>query len=347
VLAYELLAGRLPWRGAGDAMAVMASVLTDTVDLSPLDQAKVPPAVQEVVKRALSKRPEDRFASMDDLLRALEAAAKGEVPSKPPGATEAQQFSTEEVREVISKAAERGAERQGSPKLRFEDLLAIAAEVGIDPESLREASRALRARSADPPAPAAAGSAALAAPADQKGAAARRDAWLRRERRDFYRHAGVYVIINAALLVLGWVLLSFTYWWIWPIPALAWGVGLAIHALVAFTTNEEDWREHEEGVQWWKERGRRRHEERMAAIAAARGAVASVGGAIEAATGRRQQRRRVGAPPAQEDERIRVASAAHAGERPGAPSDTETGREQAAEEEAAIEEERRGERRRR
>src|SRR5262249_2215299 len=91
VLAYELLAGRLPWRGAGDAMAVMASVLTDTADLAPLDQAKVPPAVQAVVKRALAKRPEDRFASMDDLLRALDAAAKGTpLPdAKPAGATEA------------------------------------------------------------------------------------------------------------------------------------------------------------------------------------------------------------------------------------------------------------------
>ena len=33
VLAYELLAGRLPWRGGHDALAVMASVLTSLVDL--------------------------------------------------------------------------------------------------------------------------------------------------------------------------------------------------------------------------------------------------------------------------------------------------------------------------
>src|SRR6185437_240582 len=36
VVAYELLAGRLPWRGSSDAMAVMASVLTDRPDPAPL-----------------------------------------------------------------------------------------------------------------------------------------------------------------------------------------------------------------------------------------------------------------------------------------------------------------------
>lgn len=36
-------------------------------------------------------------------------------------------------------------------------------------------------------------------------------------------------------------------------PALAWGVGLAIHALIAFTSNEHDWIEHTQGMQSWRE----------------------------------------------------------------------------------------------
>lgn len=36
VLAYELLAQKMPWRGDSDALAVMASVLTDPVDLRPV-----------------------------------------------------------------------------------------------------------------------------------------------------------------------------------------------------------------------------------------------------------------------------------------------------------------------
>src|SRR4030095_4884179 len=112
-----------------------------------------------------------------------------------------------------------------------ESLRAWRAGAGIDPESLREASRALRRRKE------------AATPVDT----AKRDAWLRRQRRDLRRHAGVYAIVNAAILVLGLVLLSFTPWWIWLLPLLAWGVGLAIHALVALSADEDDWMEHEEG----------------------------------------------------------------------------------------------------
>ncbi len=261
VVAYELLAGRLPWRESGDAMAAMASVLTDPVDRAPLDRAGVPRAIQDVVLRALEKRPDDRFPSMDDVAQALDAAVRerGEPGSagprqareRPPGATDAQRFSTGEVREVLAKAIDQQAERQGSAKLGFEDLLAVAAEVGIDPDSLREASRALRASKQEP--------SALGGDFVKK-----RDAWIRQQRLNLYRHAGVYAIVNAAILVLGLVLLSFTPWWIWFLPLLAWGTGLAIHALVALTAGEEDFREHDDGMKWWHENQRRRHDERMA-----------------------------------------------------------------------------------
>ena len=252
VVAYEILAGRLPWRGA-DALAAMASILTDDVDRDALDAASVPRAVQDIVLRALSRRPEDRFASMDDAVRALEAAARGGEPAgvPVPSVTAAQLFSTSEVSEVLGKAVERQAqaESQGMPKLGFDDLLAIAAEVGIDPNSLREASRALRARKQEP----------SLAPDPRK-----RDAWLRLQRRNFGRHAGVYAIVNAAILVLGLLVLPFTPWWLWFLPALGWGVGLAIHALVAFTADEHDFAEHEQGMRWWEENRRRVHDERMA-----------------------------------------------------------------------------------
>ncbi|HEU5076636.1 MAG TPA: protein kinase [Polyangiaceae bacterium] len=261
VLAYELLAEKLPWRGAGDALAVMASTLTDPVDPSTLERAGVPPAVASVVLRALEKRPSDRFSSMDELWRALESAARGETLVQPAkvapveGTTMAQQFSTSEVREVLGHAIEQRATKQNSVKLGFEDLIGIAAEVGVDVESLREASRALRSRNEEQ----------LAASAHAR----ERDAWLRQQRLVFYRHAGIYVIVNVALLVLGLVLLSFTPWWIWFLPALAWSVGLAIHGLVAFTSNEHDWAEHHQGMQWWLEN--RQHE-----LALARGADAVV-----------------------------------------------------------------------
>jgi serine/threonine-protein kinase len=262
VVAYELLTGRLPWRGSGDAMAVAASVLTDRVDRAPLDQAAAPRAIQDVVLRALEKRPEDRFPSMDDVARALDAAVReGDEPgsAKPQqarerllqGATEAQRFSTGEVRDVLAKAIDQQAERQGSTKLGFEDLLAVAAEVGIDPDSLREASRAMRASKREPS-------------ATGGDFVKKRDAWIRQRRLTLYRHAGVYGIINGAILVLGLVLLSFTPGWIWFLPALGWGIGLAIHALVALTASEEDFREHDNAMKWWHDNQRRLHGEPMA-----------------------------------------------------------------------------------
>ena len=292
VLAYEVLTGRLPWRGADDALAVTASILTDDADRAPLERA-ASRGVADVVLRALSKRPEDRFASMDEVVQALDAAERGEAPAA--SVTAAQQFSTGEIRDVLAKAVEQQAAKQGT-KLRFDELLAVAAEVGVDEESLREATRALRKESeSDRP------------PAIEIG---KRDTWLRQQRRTFHRHAGVYVIVNLALLVLGLVLLSFTPWWIWFIPALGWGVGLAIHGLVALSMNEDDYREHEQGMEWWRDRQRRRHELEMARASGAKG-------------GRRariaeDQQKREG----REAPRLRVA---------------DTGRERAAEAEAADE----------
>jgi eukaryotic-like serine/threonine-protein kinase len=251
VLAYELLAGKLPWRGA-DALAIMASVLTDPVDRVALERAGVSPAVARVVLRTLEKKPADRFSSMDALRTALELAERGEAPIEPAAAepfvssTMAQQFSTSEVREVLSTAIEQQASKQTAVKLGFDDLIAIAADVGVDVDSLREASRALRLRGQEQ-------GTALAK-------AAQRDAWLRQRRLTFYRHAGIYAIVNAAILTLGLGLLSFTPWWIWFLPALLWSVGVAIHGLIAFTSNEQDFNEHNQTMQWWLENQQREHE---------------------------------------------------------------------------------------
>jgi serine/threonine-protein kinase len=318
VVAYELLAGRLPWRGADDAMAVMASVLTDRVDRVPLDRAAVPRAIQDVILRALEKRPEDRFPSMDDVAQALDSAVReGDKPGSaeprqarerlPQGATEAQRFSTGEVRDVLAKAIDHQAERQGSTRLGFEDLLAVAAEVGIDPDSLREASRALRASKQAPS-------------ATDSDFVKRRDGWIRQQRLNLYRHAGIYGIVNAAILVLGLVLLTFTPAWIWFLPLLGWGVGLAIHALVALTASEDDFREHDEGMRSWHESQRRRHDERMARIAPREAprseAPAERGARLELSQGK-----------------VRVAP-------------VDTGRQRDAEEEAAAEERHKEQRRR-
>ncbi|APR80632.1 serine/threonine protein kinase [Minicystis rosea] len=238
VVAFELLTGKLPWR-ATDPLAAVASILTDEPSGAELDAAGVPPDVKGVVLRALAKKPDDRFASMDDIVRALDPAAKSEVssghpvrisvrppssapPPSPMGPTAAsttllQRYSTAEVREILERAVER-QNRDDDTRLRFDDLLAAAREVGVDEPTLREASRDLRAR------------AEIDAGFEQ---------WRQRRIRGFYRHVWVYVAVNIPFLVLALYELSGG-----PLmPALWWAIGLGIHAMKAFTAHQDDYRD--------------------------------------------------------------------------------------------------------
>ncbi len=270
-LAYELLSGRLPWRGGTDALAVAASILTEDPSEAPLVAAGVPFRVKAVILRALSKRQADRFASMDDVVRALEAASRGEaapaersVPpariaapqsSRPPAApapaseTLARRYSEDEVRAILARAIDQQATGpRDDGKLAFEDLLAAAQEVGVDTTTLREASRAVRLRDQE--------SAELL---DER---AERDAWIRRKRRSFKRHLGVYLIVNAAFFMLG----VFTHGLPETLmPGLFWGIGLGIHGLRAFMADEDEWREARDR-QRQIEAKRRRREERAEAV---------------------------------------------------------------------------------
>jgi len=304
VLAYELLTGRLPWRGADDMLAVLASVLTDEADAAPLDEAGVPPGVREVVLRALAKRPDDRFASMDELQQALGAAARGEAPppraaamtspavaEKPPpapGPTLAQRYSTGEVREVLAQAIERQASKHGDAPLDFHDLLEAAAEVGVDLDTLREASRDLRARKEGE-----------LSRADDIAA---RDAWIRRQRRNFHRHLGVYLIVNAAIAAV-LMLIAWLPWFVPLLLPLAWGIGLGIHGLVVLTTNEDDWQEQKASMQMWLE-SQRRHQEFVLARMASRDQRALDRGERRGGAGRRGGARRDGVDPRMADPRM-------------------------------------------
>ncbi|MEJ7730764.1 MAG: serine/threonine-protein kinase [Polyangiaceae bacterium] len=75
VTAYELLSGKLPWR-AEDAVGLLSQILSAEPaplrDLAP----DVPPEVDEAVRRALAKRPDDRFESIDALADVLESFAE-------------------------------------------------------------------------------------------------------------------------------------------------------------------------------------------------------------------------------------------------------------------------------
>jgi serine/threonine-protein kinase len=65
VMAYELLAGKPPWKLQGDALQLVSEILS--ADPRPLQEvnAEVPGEAAQVVMRALAKTREKRFATME------------------------------------------------------------------------------------------------------------------------------------------------------------------------------------------------------------------------------------------------------------------------------------------
>ena len=60
--------------------------------------------------------------------------------------------------------------------------------------------------------------------------------------RDFYRHLGVYVIVNLGLFFINMTVSPETLWFIWPL--MGWGIAVALHALRVFVeTPGSSWEE--------------------------------------------------------------------------------------------------------
>ncbi len=76
VILYEMLTGRVPFDRANSVNILMAHVHEAPPPLLVTNpDADVPPALEQIVARAMAKQPDDRFASMDELLAALKGTA--------------------------------------------------------------------------------------------------------------------------------------------------------------------------------------------------------------------------------------------------------------------------------
>ena len=74
---YEMLSGVQPFRRDSD-LGTLAAIVRD--EPPPLDAARIPPAVRQVVKRALEKTPEARYASGGELASALADVSRAVAP---------------------------------------------------------------------------------------------------------------------------------------------------------------------------------------------------------------------------------------------------------------------------
>jgi len=208
VLAYELITGKIPWKSK-DTLSLVAAVLTQ--DPPPMRGAApdIGDTVAATVRRALSKSPADRFASMDDIVRALESGADSGASDPPPrlrGTTDLRRYDTRELQEILQRALEH-EEHDG--KFSHGDLVEAAREVGIDEAALRAAWRELeREGRTEPP-----------------------DARRAREKKKLQRHAAMWAVFSLFFYLLD-MLTSGGVWFYYPM--LGWGVGVAAHAVRYF-----------------------------------------------------------------------------------------------------------------
>ena len=65
-----------------------------------------------------------------------------------------------------------------------------------------------------------------------------------RQKKDFYNHLAVYIVVNAALVVI-WYFTGRGYpWFVWPL--LGWGIGIMFHGLDVFVFNKQSaWEQRE------------------------------------------------------------------------------------------------------
>jgi eukaryotic-like serine/threonine-protein kinase len=118
VVLYELLTGELPFRGEGFVAVAMQHVNEPPPNV--LDRrGDVPPRLGLVIERAMAKRPEDRHASMNELVADLEASLR-----------ELDGYGDESERTLVVPAAARRG-RRARPRRRRPPLFLILLALGV------------------------------------------------------------------------------------------------------------------------------------------------------------------------------------------------------------------------
>ncbi|HEY1954979.1 MAG TPA: protein kinase [Polyangiaceae bacterium] len=75
VMSYEVLSGERPWPEKSDLLAAVATILTEDPVSLRKHAPDLPPAIEQAIARSLSRNPDDRFESMEDLADLLDPLA--------------------------------------------------------------------------------------------------------------------------------------------------------------------------------------------------------------------------------------------------------------------------------
>ena len=138
IVTFELLTGRVPYTG-DNLMAVARRHIEDPVPSVRAVRADVPECVDTVIARAMAKRPQDRFGSMDALAAALESCL-GEVDGARPRdqdedtgvIAQARRLSPSAATEVLPRPVEEAVTTKAPPRrtgLRVAAVLLLAAVI--------------------------------------------------------------------------------------------------------------------------------------------------------------------------------------------------------------------------
>ena len=80
---YEMLAGRRPFKGDSTLGTLDAVLTLQPPDLSDVNP-EISPALSRIVRRCLAKSPDDRFATVADLVSALDSVIRARNRPPPP-----------------------------------------------------------------------------------------------------------------------------------------------------------------------------------------------------------------------------------------------------------------------